>query len=807
MAGKRKAAGATTSRTADMSWPELLRARLGRSPKKGKVAKQDRPPKTWKSRLKRFFLWSTVAGLVLALVAVGGFIYLYRTTDIPEPNAEFLTNASIVYYDDGKTEVGRYALQNRESISFDDMPEVMKQAVVAAEDETFYSNNGIDTKGIVRAVFNNASGGSTQGASTITQQYVKILYLNQERSYKRKVKEAILSLKIQREQSKDQVLAGYLNTIYFGRGAYGIQAAANAYFDKPAKELGLREAAVLASVLNDPNDLDPADGIDTRRRLKGRFQYVLDRMAKAGDITQADAETAKKQLPKFPKIKAQSAYGGQRGHMLTLIKDQLLDLDKKDGSPFTEDEIDGGGLRITTTLQPKIMKAVQAGIEEVKPTERTDQFKSPSQLHAAAATVEPGTGALRGFYAGQDYLKSQINWAIAGGQAGSTFKPYALAAGLKDGYSLKDTFDGNSPIDVGGTEFENQGEGGSGDYGPAVSLLEATEKSINTAYIDLTDSMNDGPKKIIRMAQAMGVPGSKASKTKPFGIPTTSGELNPETGVALGSATVSPINMANGYATIANEGVAAQVYVIKKVEDRDGEVLYEHKVTDKRALNADIASDVSYALQQTADVGSGMSAKLDDDRPIAGKTGTATKTGGAVSSSWFVGFTPQLSTAVMYVRGPGNGQLDGWLPATDDGKLGYFGGNYPAKTWKAIMTRELDGVEVEDFPEPANVDGDAPDDGHAPYVPPQTSLPSEPQTSETQEPTAESPTTPPPTSAPATTQPPTSTAPTPPETTDPCGLLGCPTSDPPTSAPPTSPAPSNPTAPAANPRATYRRER
>ncbi len=752
--------------------------------------KTGKPQKTWKSRLKRFLLWGTVTAVVLALLGVAGFVYVYKSTDIPDPNKDFLANASIVYYDGGKDELGRYALQNRDSIPLADMPDNVKQAVVAAEDQSFYTNNGIDTKGILRAVFNNAKGGSTQGASTITQQYVKILYLNQERSYKRKVKEAILSLKIQREQSKDQVLEGYLNTIYFGRGAYGIQAAANAYFDKPAKELDLREAAVLASVLNDPNDLDPADGKDARRALKGRFQYVLDSMAKVGDITESEAAQARKRLPAFPKVEAESTYGGQKGHMLSLIKDQLLGLEKPDGTLFTEDEIDGGGLRITTTLDPKIMADIEQGIEEVRPTE--GEGFQPKQLHAAAATVEPGTGALRGFYAGQDYLDSQLNWAIAGGQAGSTFKAYALAAGLKDGYALKDTFDGNSPIKIGDTEFENQGDGGSASKGSAISLLAATEDSVNTAFIDLTDAMDDGPEKIIKTAEAMGIPGPKERRRGP-GIPTSTPGLKPETGVALGSATVSPINMANGYATIAAGGVAAPVYVISKVTDRNGEVLYQHKVSEKRALSADIASDVAYALQQVVESpeGTGFEAAMDDGRPVAGKTGTATKDGGAVSSSWFVGFTPQLSTAVMYVRGPGNGQLDDWLPPSSDGRAGFYGGNYPAKTWKAIMSRALDGVPVEEFPEPAFVDGEAPDPGHTPYTPPPS-----PTRQPTREPTRE-PTSEPPTSAPTSepTQAPTTTEPTQPPTTDPCGLLGCsPSSEPTTSSPSPSPSPPPPSA-------------
>ncbi|MEO9322328.1 transglycosylase domain-containing protein [Nocardioides sp. C4-1] len=790
MGGKRKADEASS--TDGTSRSPLKRRRSGG----GQGTQEDKAPMTWRRRLLKVAKWGTITALILMLIGVGGFIYLYKTTDIPSANPEFLTDTSFVYYDNGD-DLGRYETQYRDSIPLDDMPETLQQAVIAAEDQSFYDNNGIDTRGIARAMFNNASGGSQQGASTITQQYVKILYLTQERSYQRKVKEAILSLKIQRQMSKDEVLAGYLNTIYFGRGAYGVQAAADVYFGKQAKDLNLRQSAVLASVLNDPNDLDPADGKQARQALKGRYQYVLDSMAEMGDITDAEAAEARTSLPKFPKQEQQSTYGGQQGHMLTLIKNQLLGLEKNDGSSFTEDEIDGGGLRITTTLDPKVMSAIEDGVEEIRPSEPTDTFK-PKQLHVGAAAVEPGTGALRGFYGGQDYLDSQLNWAVAGGQAGSTFKAYAVAAGLKQGFALKDTFDGNAPYEVGDTEFGNQGEGGGRSYG-RVSLTQATEDSINTAFIDLTVAMDNGPEAIVKMAEDMGVPGNKPRKKNPFGIPTSSGGLNPETGVSLGSATVSPINMANGYATIAAEGMSAPVYLIDKVTNREGEVLYQHKVTEKRVLDADLASDVSYALQQVTESGSGTSAQL-DDRPIAGKTGTATKTGGAVSSSWFIGYTPQLSTAVMYVRGQGNGQLDDWLPATSDGKSGYFGGNYPAKTWNAIMSRAMEGVEPEDFPEPAFVDGDAPSTGHAPYTPP----PAPPSTSDDDEPddrptkTTKPPTKPPETSAPPTSAPPTTTAPPPPPaTTEPppppattppppedCTVLGgCPSPDEPTPAP------------------------
>ena len=291
--------------------------------------------------------------MVLALIGVAGFIYLYKTTDIPDPNEEFLTNASIVYYDGGKEELGRYALQNRESISIDEMPENVKQAVVAAEDQTFYSNNGIDTKGILRAVFNNASGGSTQGASTITQQYVKILYLNQERSYKRKVKEAILSLKIQREYSKERGARGLpqhhllraRRLRHPGRGRRLLPEAGQG--PRPARVGRAGQRA------QRPQRPRPRRRHATRAgRSRAATSTSWARWPRLGDITEAEAEQAKKRLPKFPKIEAESTYGGQKGHMLALVKDQLLGLMKVDGTPFTEDEIDGGGLRITTTLQP-----------------------------------------------------------------------------------------------------------------------------------------------------------------------------------------------------------------------------------------------------------------------------------------------------------------------------------------------------------------------------------------------------------------------------------------------------------------------
>jgi membrane peptidoglycan carboxypeptidase len=253
-----------------------------------------------KRRVLTVLKWLLIVGLVTMLTGIGAFYYAYTQTTIPNPNRDFQTETTRIFYADGETELGTFATQNRESIPYSEMPDNIKLAVVAAEDQSFWTNQGVDPKGIVRAAFSNARGNATQGASTITQQYVKILYLTQEQSLKRKLKEAFLSLKLQREQSKQQILEGYLNTIYFGRGAYGIQAASMAYFDIPAQDLNLKQAAVLASVLNDPNDLDPEEGKEARAELKDRYSYVLDAMADTGDITTEEADRASQTLPKFP---------------------------------------------------------------------------------------------------------------------------------------------------------------------------------------------------------------------------------------------------------------------------------------------------------------------------------------------------------------------------------------------------------------------------------------------------------------------------------------------------------------------------
>ena len=690
---------------------------------------------------RRILKWGLLTALVCFLLGTAAFAYGYMSTDIPDPNEDFQTETSIVYYADGKTELGRFAEQNRISVSLSDIPAHVQAAVIAAEDRSFYTNRGIDPKGILRAAFSNAQGNATQGASTITQQYVKIFYLSTERSLSRKVKEAFLSLKLQQTQSKNEILQGYLNTIYFGRGAYGIQAASQAYFDKDVQDLTVKEGAVLASVLNSPNNLDPANGRDAKDELFSRYQYVIDGMVDMGELDAGEGGQLRERLPRFPRVVENDSLGGQRGYMLEMVKRELRD------EGFDDAEIQGGGLRVTTTFTRKAMRASTQAVLANRP-------KGLKGLHVATASIDPRNGALRGFFAGQDYLRSNggTNWAVAGGAPGSSFKPFALTAGLKDGFSLESTFEGNSPLEIGDTEFENQGEDGGSDYGSAVSLLKATEDSINTAYVDLTMSMDNGPRAVVDTAVDMG-------------IPKDSTDLRPEAGVALGSAIVNPIDMANSYGTIADGGLAKDWYVINRVRSADGQPRYTHQGEKERVVSADISSDVSYALQQVAAVGSGTNANT-VGRPIAGKTGTATNDNGNIRSSWFVGYTPQLSTAVMYVRGKGQAPLDGFMPT-------FFGGEYPARTWASVTEAALQGAPVIEFPEPAFVD--ATNEEHVPPPPPPPEPTQEapsptkrPKPTRTPQPSAE----PTPTETPSPT--PTETpSPPPPTPTEPCEGIFC----------------------------------
>jgi membrane peptidoglycan carboxypeptidase len=635
----------------------------------------------WWSQTLRWFGVLSVTGIVgLALL----FFILYKTIDIPTANAAFQDQTTNVYYSDGKHKIGSFSKQDRESVPLSDIPTSMQAAVIAAEDRTFYTNRGIDIKGIIRAARSNATSGSIQsGGSTITQQYVKILYLTEQRSYTRKLKEAILSIKIHNQKTKKQILEGYLNTIYFGNRAYGVEVAAKTYFDKSASDLNYAQSALLATIVNSPTYYDPyADG--AAARIQPRLNYVLDGMVKSGAITAAQAAKFQDRVPNVVKKRVVNTFSGSKGYLLQLVLEKMED---KNGLNFSDQIVSGGGLKIVTTFDYKKQKAAVAAIKAYRPA-------GHKELNQALVSIKPGNGAVEAMYGGRDYLKASRNWAADfKTQPGSTFKAFAVVAALENGYSLKTKLNGASPLYIDGKYItKNEGDSGGETFGN-VSLAKATAESINTAFVDLMHQMKDGPAKTLDAAVAAGIP-EKADidpvRTQPGGPPLVT---------PLGYFPVAPVDMANAYATLAAGGKRAEWYVIQKVTQKD-KTLYAHKVSTKRTIPADVAADTVAAMQGVVRSGTGVSART--ICPTAGKTGTATAgttaTNQHVSSSWFAGFSPKLVTAVMYNRGDnGNGNLEGYLLPT------FFGGNIPAHTFQAYMNSALAGTDCGTFPPAANI--------------------------------------------------------------------------------------------------------
>ncbi|HUP99938.1 MAG TPA: transglycosylase domain-containing protein [Aeromicrobium sp.] len=625
-------------------------------------------------------------GAITILGILGGallFFVLYFLIDLPDPNRDFESQRTDVYYSDGQHKIGSFAVQERESVPLSDVSEPMQAAVIAAEDRTFYKNRGIDIRGIIRAARNNASSGEiTGGGSTITQQYVKVLYLSQERSYTRKVREAILSIKIHNRLSKQEILQGYLNLVYFGQGAYGVEVASQTYFDKPSAQLDYREAAVMAAAINQPSAFDPYTK-EGRDAIMPRYNYVLSGMEEAGAISSSQAAEARDNLPKFAPRKAINRYEGPKGHVLRFVQEQMQKLG------YSDSDILGGGYDVVTTISYERQKAAEQAMATVPP-------KGLDELHTALVSIAPGDGAVRAIYGGPDYLKNQVDWATVGTQPGSTFKAFAIIAALEDGFSLKSKLNGSSPLHVGegpyAANIENQGDSGGKSFGN-VSLARAAQKSINTAFVDLTIQMaggrkadvSIGAKKILEAANQAGIPKAYTDKIDP--VATT----------PLGYAPIPPIEMANAYATIAAGGLHADWYVIDHIVAPTGARVYQHKVKTEQTIPADVAGDTIVAMRGVVDGGTGVRAKT--VCPTAGKTGTATagdNDNQHVSSSWFVGYTPKAATAVMYNRGVGNEDLEGYLNP-------FFGGTYPAMTFKAFMTPTLNRADCGQFVPPGNI--------------------------------------------------------------------------------------------------------
>ena len=607
--------------------------------------------------------WRQLLGLAaLGVAAVAAaFFALYTMTDVPQPNDLATAETSVVYYDDGKDVIGRYAEVNREIVSLDQVPEHVQQAVLAAEDRGFYENEGISPAGIVRALWNNVTGGETQGASTITQQYARNAYLTQEQTLTRKVKEAILAIKLARSSTKDEVLEDYLNTIYFGRGAYGIQAASQAYFGKDVEDLSVAEGAVLAAVIRAPSSYDPEEGKDAKAALDSRvFDYVIPGMVEQGWLDEAQAADIRR-LPKLQDPQALNSYEGQTGYILDMVRDELKELG------FDKEQIDAGGLRVTTTFNQQAQDAAQTAATEGFPPAPNNGVKM------GLASIDPRTGAVVAIYGGKSWERSQLNYATAAIPVGSTMKAFTVAAALGNGFTLASTFDGNSPFYIEGESLpvNNQGDV---SYGSAITLEYATEQSVNTAFVDLTEQM--GPEMVADAASRAGLDTENLDASGPR--------------VTLGSASYSPLAMASAYGTFANSGVHVEQHTVQEVTDADGNVLYEAEPEEDRGFVPGVANEVTYDLTQVISDGTGATA-AGLGRPAAGKTGNQEGL-----TAWFIGYTPQLVTSVAFHRKlPGEplAPLNGvaYMPV-------FTGAGYPTSIWTAYMSGALAGEPVLQFP-------------------------------------------------------------------------------------------------------------
>jgi membrane peptidoglycan carboxypeptidase len=696
-------------------------------------------------RWRRLVLVGGGGGLLLLL---GLFGIAYAATDVPPVKADASAQATVLLYADGG-EIGRVGQQNRVVVPLSEVPDHVQKAVLAAEDRGFYTEPGISPKGILRALFTNIRGGGVQqGGSSITQQYAKNAFLTQDRTYTRKVKEVLIALKMSRTVSKDKVLEDYLNTIYFGRGASGIEVAAQTYFGKRARDLTLAEGAVLASSIRSPAAYDPTRH---RERAEDRFEYVVNGMIEEGWLEQG--ETAGLAYPRVlepgqGRGARNNDLSGPKGHVITQVMEELQE------QGFGEDRLAAGGLVVQTTLRRKAQEAAIAAVQDVVGANADNKA-----LQGALVAVKPQTGEVFAYYGGSTGTGYDYAGQGLGRQPGSSFKPYVLAAALEEGISLRSRFDGNSPKSFPGQSspvdnFGNQ------DFG-RVDLVEATAKSINTAYYEL--GLEVGPDKVADLAHRAGIP-------EEVRLEEDGGRTNG--GIALGTYEVHVIDQAVGFATFANGGTHVTPYFVKRVTQGEDEV-YTGRVEEERAFEEDVAADAVFAMQQVVERGTGTRARL-DGVDAAGKTGTTQANGDA----WFVGFTPQLSAAawIGYGDAPRTIRIDG-VEAT--------GGGFSTRIWKAFMDATNDAypdLAKGDFPPRADI-------GRAKDPAPRGT--GGPAPTATAAPTA---TTAVPTSAPPASVPPVDPGPTeePPPTSQPTSQ---PTAQPP---PPSSPAPA-PTGGAASP--------
>ncbi|MFI1187686.1 transglycosylase domain-containing protein [Streptomyces californicus] len=666
----------------------------GPGPASGKKGggKKKRPRRTgWRRAIPT---WRTALGtfLGLALLLGAAILTAYQLVDIPAANAAATAQSNVYLYNDGSV-IARDGDVNREKVKLSQVPPTVQHAVLAAEDRDFYSERAVDVKAMARAGWNTATGKGKQGGSTITQQYVKNYYLGQERTLLRKAKEFIIAVKLNREVTKDQIFEGYLNTSYFGRNAYGIQAAAQAYYGKNVEDLTTAEGAYLASLLNAPSAYDVVAHPDNRPAARHRWNYVLDGMVKEDWLT--PAERAESRFPTPGKAKPSTGLSGQRGYIVQAVEDYLDQRGILDGKTLAT-----GGYRITTTLDKAKQDALVEAVDTHVTARTSPDREADRNVRVGGASIAPDTGEVVALYGGIDYTRQYVSNATRRDyQVGSVFKPFVLTSAVVNHSTTQDgrritpntVYDGDNERPVTGPQ-------GPTDYAPAneddvdygdITVRAATDKSVNAVYAQLAQDV--GPAKVRATAVALG-------------IPADTPDLTASPSIALGTANASVLDMTEAYATLADHGRHGRHVLVDKVT-KDGTEVDLPTRTTTQAVTREAADTTTAVLRGVVEGGTGTAAQA-AGRPAAGKTGTAEED----RAAWFAGYTPDLATVVAVMgQNPDTGAQTPLYGALGQARIN--GGGAPAETWAAYTEAALRSSPAEEFdlrPAPGSDEDEAP---------------------------------------------------------------------------------------------------
>jgi len=606
--------------------------------------------------MRRLICFSACLAALITLVSACTYQSRFVLPDVPTER-----ESSTLYAADGTLITTFHAEENRKVVPLEEIPRHVIDAVIAIEDERYYRHNGVDLRAVARAARANAEAGEiAEGGSTITQQYVKkVLLRDDTQSISRKIEEASLAVQLERRYSKDRILELYLNAIYFGNGAYGIEAAGRQYFGKSVEALTLAEGALLAGMIQRPGATDPYDEPELAVE---RRNVVLERMRANAFATgeAVDAAIAEPLTLSAAGTPASERYPA--AYFVEAVKQWILD-DPRFGrtAQDRQDLLFGGGLRIQTTVDLAAQAGAEAAVAAILP--------DPAGPAVSLVSIEPGNGYVRAMVGGRDFFgtgeEAKLNLATQGPrQAGSAFKPLILAAALAQGIDPDTTmFPAPACLDIPLPDGQlwqpcNYGEGGGG----TVSITDGTVRSYNTLYAQLI--LRVGADKAMAAAKEYGI--RSPLRTNPASV--------------LGTNEVTALDMASAYATFANRGIRVPPVLVTRITRADGTVLFQHEHTQKKVLDAALADRLTSILEQVITRGTGRKAAL--DRPAAGKTGTAQRW----RDAWFAGYTPDLATAV-WVGFP-KAQIEMEPPVTP---IRVTGGSYPAEIWQRFMSAALAG--------------------------------------------------------------------------------------------------------------------